>query len=241
MKRMNISIVGCGFISDIYIQNLNSLFQNTRVHALCDIIRERAESQAKKYGIPRVCSFNEILQDSETDIVLILTTPESHYELCRLSLEAGKHTYVEKPLSLNYEQGLELCELAKARGVRLGCAPDTFLGAALQTSRKAIDDGLIGDVVAASAFLPAGDMSAGTRILSFIIKKAQGRFLIWDPTTLPRWYHCLAVWMRYAEWSRKLLSSEPLQASRNSAGQLMWKSEPICRVRFGFVPGQSAQ
>lgn len=153
MEKVKIGIIGCGNISDIYLQNLTSAFVNTQVWAVCDLVEERAAAAREKYKINRICTLEEMLNSDEIQIIINLSTPKDHFEICRRSLEAGKHTYVEKPLSLKVEQGLELVKIAKEKNLLLGCAPDTFLGAGLQTCRKAIDDGLIGDVTGATAFM----------------------------------------------------------------------------------------
>ena len=153
MKKANVAIVGCGNISSIYLENLTTRYHNVEVTAVCDMVEEKAKAQAEKYGISRVLTFDEILADPEIDIVLNITTPQTHYSLCKQILEAGKHTYVEKPLSLTYAQGKELVQIAEEKGLFLGCAPDTFLGGGIQTCRKIIDDGLIGEVIGANAFM----------------------------------------------------------------------------------------
>ncbi|MBQ3504202.1 MAG: Gfo/Idh/MocA family oxidoreductase [Oscillospiraceae bacterium] len=153
MKKANVAIVGCGNISSIYLENLTRRYHNVEVTAVCDMVEEKARAQAEKYGISRVLTFEEILADPDIDIVLNITTPQTHYSLCKQILLAGKHTYVEKPLSLTYEQGRELVALAKEKGLCIGCAPDTFLGAGIQTCRRIIDEGIIGEVIGASAFM----------------------------------------------------------------------------------------
>ncbi len=153
MEKVKIGIIGCGNISDIYLQNLTSTFVNTQVWAVSDLVEERVLAAQKKYDIPKVYTMEEMLRDPEIKIVINLSTPRFHFEICKKALEAGKNVYVEKPLSLKAEQGIELRELAEKNNLLLGCAPDTFLGAGLQTCRKAIDDGLIGDVIGATAFM----------------------------------------------------------------------------------------
>lgn len=153
MSVVKVGIVGCGNISGIYMENLTKMFVNTEVYACADLIEERATEAAYKYGIPNVWTTEELLMSEDIQIVVNLTTPEGHYDICRQALLAGKHVYVEKPLSLPLEHGKELVALAKEKQLFLGCAPDTFLGAGLQTSRKLIDDGFIGEPVAATAFM----------------------------------------------------------------------------------------
>lgn len=153
MDKVKIGIIGCGSISDIYLQNLTSAFINTQVWAICDLVEQRVLEAQKKYNIPNVYTMDEMLNSPEVQIIINLSTPQHHYEICKKILESGKHVYVEKPLSLKAEQGMELVKIAKENNLLLGCAPDTFLGAGLQTCRKAIDDGLIGDVAGATAFM----------------------------------------------------------------------------------------
>ncbi|MEO3948054.1 Gfo/Idh/MocA family oxidoreductase [Gorillibacterium sp. CAU 1737] len=153
MSKIKVGIIGCGNISGIYLENLTGLFANTEVYACADALQERAAAAAAKYGIPHVWQVEELLASDEIQIVLNLTTPASHYELCKRALLAGKHVYTEKPLALVPEHGQELVTLAREKGLLLGCAPDTFLGGGLQTCRKLIDDGFIGDPVAATAFM----------------------------------------------------------------------------------------
>ena len=153
MIMKNVAIVGCGNISEIYIKNLTSVFRNVNVYAVCDLVEERAKAKAEAYNIEKILTLDEILEDDNVDIVVNLSTPHSHYEICKKVLEAGKNVYVEKPISIRYEEGAELCELADRKGLLFGCAPDTFMGAGIQTCRKIIDDGLIGNVIGASAFM----------------------------------------------------------------------------------------
>lgn len=153
MGKAKVGIVGCGNISGIYFENLSKLFVNTEVHACSDLFRERAEEAAEKYNVPHVLSTEELLASDEIQIVVNLTTPQGHFEVCKRALLAGKHVYVEKPLSLTLDNGKELVALAKEKNLFIGCAPDTFLGAGLQTCRKLIDDGFIGEPVAATAFM----------------------------------------------------------------------------------------
>lgn len=153
MKKINIGVIGCGNISGIYFENLTKMFSNTSVYACSDVIEERAKKAAEKYNIPHVLSTEELLNCPAIDIILNITIPALHFEICKQALMAGKHVYVEKPLSLTIMQGNELTSLAKEKNLMLGCAPDTFLGGGLQTCRKLIDDGFIGTPIAATAFM----------------------------------------------------------------------------------------
>lgn len=153
MSKVKIGVVGCGTISSIYFENLTKLFVNTEVYACADIVKERAVEAANKFNIPHVMSTEELLQCEDIQIVLNLTIPKVHFEVCKAALLAGKHIYVEKPLSLTMEQGSELVKLASEKNLMIGGAPDTFLGGGLQTCRKLIEDGFIGTPIAATAFM----------------------------------------------------------------------------------------
>lgn len=153
MDKVKVGVIGCGNISSIYFENLTKLFRIVEVVACADLIPEKATEAAEKYDIPKACSVEELLADPEIKIVLNLTIPASHYEVCKAALLAGKSVHVEKPLSITREQGKEINEIAKGKGLLVGCAPDTFMGAGIQTCRKLIDDGWIGRPIAATAFM----------------------------------------------------------------------------------------
>ena len=154
MKKTKIGIVGCGAISGIYLTNLSKMFANTEVIGVCDLIDERAENAVKEYNIPKKYKdMHELFADDNVDIVLNLTRPYEHFDVNMAAIAAGKHVYAEKPLGATLEEGIKTRETAEKKGVLLGGAPDTFLGAGIQTCRKLIDDGYIGRPVAATAFM----------------------------------------------------------------------------------------
>lgn len=150
---MKIGLVGCGNISGIYLENLTNVFSNTSFYACADLNAEKAKNAAEKYNIPNIMTFEQMLECNDIDIILNLTTPNGHYALSKQALLKGKHVYIEKPLALTYAQGKELIEIAKEKGLYIGCAPDTFLGAGIQTCSQLIKDGQIGKPIAASAFM----------------------------------------------------------------------------------------
>ena len=153
MSKVNVAVIGCGNISGIYLHNLTKTFDNVNVYAIADLIPANTKAKSEEYGIARIMTLEEILADENVQIVLNLTTPPLHYSISKQALLAGKHVHSEKPLSISYAQGKELVQIAEERDLFLGCAPDTFLGGGIQTCRKIIDDGLIGDVIGANAFM----------------------------------------------------------------------------------------
>lgn len=151
MAVICVGVIGCGNISDAYFKAAPQ-FPVLKMVAVADINMAAAAAKADTYGL-KAMSVDELLADDDIDIVLNLTTPQYHVEVGLAVIAAGKHVYSEKPLALNIAEASKLAAAAKAAGKRVGCAPDTFLGGVHQTARKAIDDGLIGDVVAGTAFM----------------------------------------------------------------------------------------
>ena len=152
MKKTRIGIVGCGNISGIYLKS-PAKFANLEIAAVADVVADLAKAKAEEYQIPKVYSPEELYKDPSIEIVVNLTPPAHHAAVALAALENGKSVYTEKPLAVTREDGRKVLELAKKKGLRVGCAPDTFLGAGLQTCRKIIDDGWIGTPVAATAFM----------------------------------------------------------------------------------------
>jgi predicted dehydrogenase len=155
MEKLRIGIVGIGKISGIYLQNLTGIFgRRVQVSAVTDFIRERADNAGRDYHIPHVMKDDEeLIHSDEVDIVLNLTPPKVHYDVAIRALKGGKHIYNEKPLCVKWEEGVELLSAARAAKLRVGGAPDTFLGAGIRTCRRLIDDGWIGKPIAATAFM----------------------------------------------------------------------------------------
>ncbi len=152
MEPVKVGIVGCGNISPIYLTNCTKS-RALEVVAVADLIEERMQTKAKDFNIPHVYETADLMADPSIEMVINLTQPENHAGVNMQALNAGKHVHVEKPLSVSKEDGMAAVKLAEAKGLRLGGAPDTFLGAGYQTCRKLIDDGWIGTPVAAVAFM----------------------------------------------------------------------------------------
>ncbi|MDC0625192.1 Gfo/Idh/MocA family oxidoreductase [Alphaproteobacteria bacterium] len=142
---MRVGIIGCGNISETYFECQN-LFNNFNVVACADINIEAAKRSAEKYNV-KAFSVDDILANDDIDVIINLTIPSAHKEIIMKSLNAGKHCFSEKPLAMNFNEGLEISELASSKNLYVGCAPDTFLGAAGQKARSLIEDKKIGDVV----------------------------------------------------------------------------------------------
>ena len=156
-----VAVIGCGNISRAYAEKLSSL-PDLELVACADLDMERARDFATRYGVAVVGTPDSIISHPDVDVVLNLTVPVAHAGVTRAALQAGKHVYSEKPLAIDYAEGRAMVDLARRHERRLGCAPDTFLGAGLQTCRGLIDSGAIGTPLAANAFFQDQDRSPGT-------------------------------------------------------------------------------
>jgi predicted dehydrogenase len=143
MSAVGIGIIGVGVISDTYLQNLTS-FPDTEVLIVGDLLLDRAQAQAEKYGVPAFGSAEDVLAHPGVDLVVNLTIPAVHIEVSRAAIAAGKHVWTEKPLGLDRAGAAELLREADAAGLRVGSAPDTLLGPGFQAARRAIESGVIG-------------------------------------------------------------------------------------------------
>ena len=148
-----LGVVGIGDICDVYLNNLKK-YPIVQEVGCAGRDPGRARAKAAEHGLPKAYQdASELFEDPDVDLVLNLTIPGAHHALNMAALRAGKHVYTEKPLAGTFAEGKELLALARARGLRVGCAPDTFLGGRLQTCREVIDSGRIGAVTGASAFV----------------------------------------------------------------------------------------
>ncbi|KNH17880.1 oxidoreductase [Arthrobacter sp. ZBG10] len=140
---VGVAVIGAGNISKAYLDNLTT-FPDLKVLVIADLFVEAAEARAKEYGVPEWGGPDAALNHPDVEIIVNLTIPAAHVEVATAAVKAGKHVWTEKPFSLDRESGLGLLKVADAAGIRLGCAPDTFLGAGLQTALRLIQRGDIG-------------------------------------------------------------------------------------------------
>jgi len=173
MDKVKVGIVGCGNISGIYFQ-AGRRFADIEIVACTDLDLERARAAAEKNQIPRALEMDAFFADPEIQIVVNLTVPAAHGEVALRALRAGKSVYNEKPLAQRRREAREMIGLAREKGLRVGCAPDTFLGAGLQTCRKLIDEGAIGQPIGATAFMMGRGMETWHPNPHFFYKKGAG-------------------------------------------------------------------
>jgi len=217
-SKVNIGIIGCGNISGIYFQNCFH-FEILSVVACADLVPERAQVKAAEYPGVVAYSVDELLKHPEIEIVLNLTTPNAHFEVGKAVLEAGKNLYNEKPLTIRREEGQQLLALAAQKGLKIGCAPDTFLGAGQQTCRKLIDDGWIGKPVAATAFMLCHGHESWHPDPEFYYQSGGGPMFDMGPYYLTSLIHLLGPVKQVAgltkiSFPERLITSEPKKGTR---------------------------
>jgi len=147
-----IGVMGCGQISGIYFETARRM-KDIEIVACADVVSNAVTFRADMYQIPRRYTPEQLLDDPEIEIIVNLTSPAAHAEVASQILEAGKSVYGEKPLATTREDARKVLDLATRRGLRVGCAPDTFLGAGIQTCKKLIEDGAIGEPIGAVAYM----------------------------------------------------------------------------------------
>lgn len=186
-----VGIVGCGMISDIYLQNIQSVFSDSlEAYGVFDRHLDRSASRAKAYHIPHCYpTLEEMLADPEIDVILNLCPPSAHYAINLQALKAGKHVYSEKPLAETYEQGRCLVTLAREKGLHIGCSPDVPLGALIQTARQLVEEGRIGRIVGASANLIKQGVETWHRNPNFLYQPGGGPLLDMGPYYLTALLH----------------------------------------------------
>lgn len=244
MDKVGIGVIGCGTISGAYL-TAAKIFPVLQVHALADIDPAAAEKRAKEFGL-RATSIDSLLADPEIEIVVNLTVPQAHVEIARQALAAGKHTYSEKPIAIDVDEGVTLLEEARAKGLRVGCAPDTFLGGAHQTVRKLLDEGVIGDPIAATAFFMGPGHERWHPNPAFYYRKGGGPMLDMGPYYLTALVNLLGPVKRVAGMtsrrrSERVITSEPLNGTRvpvevetHVAGMLEFASGAIVTMAMSF-------
>jgi predicted dehydrogenase len=213
-SHTKIGLIGCGNISGSYFRT-NQNYNFFDIVACADLDVERAKAKAEEYGIPKACSVEELLADPEIGFVINLTIPQAHGPVMLQCLRNGKSVYTEKPFTVTREEAQEIIALAKEKGLRVGSAPDTFLGGGHQTCRQLIDEGAIGEVVSATAFMAGKGHERWHPAPEFYYKKGGGPLFDMGPyylTDLVQLMGPIESVSAYARITRaqRTITSEPL-------------------------------
>jgi len=243
-RPVTIGIIGAGNISSTYLES-DRKFHNIRITKIADIDMARAQAQAAKFDKQAV-SVEALLADPEIEIVVNLTVPGAHASVALQALEAGKHVYNEKPLATTREDARRLLTLASARGLRVGGAPDTFLGGGLQTCRALLDGGAIGRPVLAFARMLSAGMESWHPNPEFFYKPGGGPMFDMGPYYLTALVTLLgparlASGMTRITHPERTITSQPLHGTRITvevptlvSGLLEFTSGPIANITTTF-------
>ena len=224
-KPVKVAIIGVGAISGIYIRNIIHTFREVELVGVCDLIPERAEKgvayvreeqqKGLKVPTPKIyADMYEAFRDPEVEVILNLTRPYEHYEVTKQALLHGKSVYTEKPLAVDMEEADELVALAEERGLKLGGAPDTFMGAGIQTARYLIDNGMIGDVIGANCAMVCHGHETWHPDPEFYYKRGGGPMLDMGPYYVTALVQLIGeakgvMGMTKKSFAQRVITSEP--------------------------------
>jgi predicted dehydrogenase len=215
--KFGIGIIGCGNISSQYFEGLGK-FPFLKVIGVADLDPARAAAKAREHGV-KAYRPEDLLAESKIDLVINLTVPKAHATVNLAILKAGKHAYTEKPFAMSLEEGRRVLKLAKALGLRVGCAPDTFLGGGIQTARSLVDSGAIGEPVAAAANMAGHGPEGWHPSPEFFFQAGGGPMLDMGPYYLTALVNLLGPVRRATGSSRisfeeRVIGSEPKRGQR---------------------------
>ena len=248
MQKVGIGVIGCGNISGAYLKAARS-FPVLDIRALADRDMAAAEARGAEFGLPAV-GVDALLADPAIDIVLNLTIPAAHVEVGQRIIAAGKHAYSEKPFGIAYAEGAALAAEAERRGLRLGCAPDTFLGGAHQQARAVLDAGTLGQPVGGTAFFMCPGHERWHPNPDFYYKQGGGPMLDMGPYYITDLVNLLGPVARVAGMApaprpTRTITSEPrsgetitVEVPTHVAGTLAFQSGAVVSIIMSFdVPG----
>lgn len=238
MAELGVGIIGCGVISSIYMQNM-PMFAGVKLVACADMRPEVAQAQAAKHGIEALTP-DALLARDDIGIVVNLTVPNAHFAVSHAALTAGKHVFTEKPLTTSVADGRRLVAEADARGLKLGCAPDTFLGAGGRLARRMIDEGRVGRVLAGSATLLSHGMEHWHPDPEFFFKPGGGPVLDLGPYYLAALVNLLGPIARVQAVGQKGFATRTITAPGPRTGQSIAVDTPTTLMAL-LEFGQGAQ
>jgi predicted dehydrogenase len=244
VERVGIGIIGCGSISEAYLKAA-STFPIVDIRGVADLRPEAAKARADAYGL-RAIAVESLLADPSIEIVVNLTPPLAHVEVGLRAIDAGKHVYSEKPLGVRAGEARSLLERATAGGMRVGCAPDTFLGGAHQTCRKLVDEGAIGRPVAGTAFFLCPGHESWHPNPAFYYAPGGGPMLDMGPYYITELVNLLGPveqvsGMTARPRDRRTITSQPLagrtievEVATHVAGTLLFVSGAVVTIAMSF-------
>lgn len=223
-RRLGIGFIGTGNISSAYLRAIAGHeamagFPMLDIKGLADMRPEAAEVRAAEFGL-RARSIDALLADPEVQLIVNLTIPRAHVEVGLKCLAAGKHVYSEKPLGIGFAEGKALLDAANRAGLRIGSAPDTFLGGAHQQARAVVDSGALGQVVGGTAFFQCPGHESWHPDPAFYYDIGGGPVLDMGPYYITDLVNLLGPVARVSAMSSRLRSQRPI-TSEPKRGQVM--------------------
>ncbi len=210
MTPFKVGLIGCGRISDIYLQNC-ARFAAIDIVACASLDLDESRAKAAQHGIPVACRPDEICANSDIECVLNLTVPAVHAEITLAALDAGKHVYSEKPFVTDLKDGERILAIAREKGLTVGNAPDTFLGGRWQTCRKLLDQGLIGKPIGVAAFVGTHGVERHNPNPDFYYLEGGGPLLDLGPYYLTAMVFLLGPIARVAGMSRRTFNERMIE------------------------------
>jgi predicted dehydrogenase len=235
-----IAIVGCGVISNQYLKNLTR-FPDVTVVFCADLDLERAKVQAAAYGVPGHGTVEQALNHPDVDLVINLTIPVAHAEVAAAAIAAGKHVWNEKPLTLDVAAGRALLDQAAKNGVRVGCAPDTVLGAGIQSSRRLIDSGGIGAPLSALTLLQGPGPHLWHPDPEFLFATGAGPLFDLGPYYLSTLATLFGPASRVAALGRRATDTRTIGAGPRAGTEFSVEVPTYIAALVDYVGGEAAQ
>jgi predicted dehydrogenase len=244
MRTIGIGVIGCGNISTAYLTAAKN-FPHMELRAVADMRSDAAQKRGAEFGVPGM-RVDQMLKRDDIEIVINLTVPLAHTDVSMAVLRAGKHVYSEKPLGVNVAEARKMMDLAAEKALRVGCAPDTFLGGGHQTARRLIDEGAIGTPLGGSAFFMCPGHERWHPAPGFYYLRGGGPMLDMGPyyiTDLVQLLGPVASVMGSTSRLRKerLVTSEPMKGTMipvevdtHVAGTLEFESGALVSIAMSF-------
>ncbi|WP_199512840.1 Gfo/Idh/MocA family protein [Nucisporomicrobium flavum] len=237
---VGVGIVGAGTISGAYLRNLTA-FPDLRVLMVADLDTARAAEQAARFGVARSGTAGELLADPGVEIVVNLTVPAAHVEVGLAALDAGKHVWTEKPLALDRSSARMLLDRAAEQGLRVASAPDTVLGAGLQTARRALDAGRIGPARTALALFQSPGPESWHPSPEFLFRPGAGPLLDMGPYYLTALVHLLGPVERVTATGGRLRGTRTIGSGPRAGTDFAVEVATTVAALIEFAGGGSAQ
>ncbi|MFF1633339.1 Gfo/Idh/MocA family protein [Leifsonia sp. NPDC058248] len=238
--RVGVGVIGAGVISKEYLSNLTS-FPDLDVRFVADIDLDRAKAQAEAFGVPGYGTVDELLADDEIEIVVNLTLPKVHVEVALQVLAAGKNVWSEKPFSLDRASGRKLLDVAHEKGLRVATAPDTFLGAGIQSARRLVEQGTIGAPLTALTLMQSPGPESWHPNPDFLFQEGAGPLFDIGPYYLTALVQLFGPVARVSAVASKARESRVIGSGPRAGEEFAVTVPTHVSALYQFENGQTAQ